>query len=171
MAQTHISGFEREASASTIFSQTRMAMSSARRDVLNESGLKLKDGKATNEMEKSLSKLADLLLCPLCDKVNYLTTSFVGPPTVCYSFPRSRSRLSSSLFVDFVSLITFRLSVAPTIDGAATQIFDKPITLSSCAHSFCVDCIDSYSCNSWTCPGRLLLCVPSRRSAAWRLLS
>eukprot|EP00534_Pseudo-nitzschia_fraudulenta_P009765 CAMPEP_0201164702 /NCGR_PEP_ID=MMETSP0851-20130426/61408_1 /ASSEMBLY_ACC=CAM_ASM_000631 /TAXON_ID=183588 /ORGANISM="Pseudo-nitzschia fraudulenta, Strain WWA7" /LENGTH=197 /DNA_ID=CAMNT_0047445195 /DNA_START=160 /DNA_END=753 /DNA_ORIENTATION=+ len=32
------------------------------------------------------------------------------------------------------------------------KIFDRPATLSACAHTFCMNCIDAYSCNHSTCP-------------------
>ena len=32
------------------------------------------------------------------------------------------------------------------------DVFQQPTTLSSCAHSFCVVCIDEYCCNAWICP-------------------
>mmetsp|Transcript_89272 Transcript_89272/g.133846 ORF Transcript_89272/g.133846 Transcript_89272/m.133846 type:complete len:178 (-) Transcript_89272:242-775(-) len=59
----------------------------------------LRDRKCTGGMREHLDKLAELLKCPLCDK-----------------------------------------------------IFEKPTTLASCAHSFCVACIDSYCCDAWVCP-------------------
>mmetsp|Transcript_30717 Transcript_30717/g.57505 ORF Transcript_30717/g.57505 Transcript_30717/m.57505 type:complete len:198 (+) Transcript_30717:51-644(+) len=68
-------------------------------NALKETGFVLHDGKATEQMRKSIHKLASLLVCPLCKK-----------------------------------------------------IFDQPTTLASCAHSFCVDCIDNYGCGSWVCP-------------------
>ena len=34
------------------------------------------------------------------------------------------------------------------------QIFDRPTTLSSCAHSFCMNCIDEYASNAYECPGK-----------------
>jgi hypothetical protein len=37
--------------------------------VLEEAGLQLKNGKATAQMTKSIHTLAELLVCPLCDKV------------------------------------------------------------------------------------------------------
>mmetsp|Transcript_26557 Transcript_26557/g.28566 ORF Transcript_26557/g.28566 Transcript_26557/m.28566 type:complete len:226 (+) Transcript_26557:20-697(+) len=32
------------------------------------------------------------------------------------------------------------------------KIFDRPTTLSSCAHSFCMDCIDEFASNAYDCP-------------------
>lgn len=41
-----------------------------------------------------------------------------------------------------------RLLVCPLCN----KIFDRPTTLSSCAHSFCMDCIDEYASNAYECP-------------------
>jgi len=68
-------------------------------DVLSEAGLLLNNDKATEQMKHSISQLARLLVCPLCNK-----------------------------------------------------IFDRPTTLSSCAHSFCMNCIDEYAANAYECP-------------------
>jgi hypothetical protein len=37
--------------------------------LLEEAGIQLQNGKATEQMTKSIYKLAKLLVCPLCDKV------------------------------------------------------------------------------------------------------
>ena len=37
--------------------------------VLAEAGLLVQDGQATERMDRSIRKLAQLLVCPLCDKV------------------------------------------------------------------------------------------------------
>ncbi len=34
------------------------------------------------------------------------------------------------------------------------QIFNRPATLSACGHTFCTNCIDEYSSNHSTCPGK-----------------
>jgi hypothetical protein len=39
-------------------------------DILEEAGFRLQDGQATERMAKSIHKLAQLLVCPLCNKVN-----------------------------------------------------------------------------------------------------
>jgi hypothetical protein len=40
------------------------------KSVLEEAGLYVEDGQATQKMEESIYKMAQLLLCPLCDKVS-----------------------------------------------------------------------------------------------------
>jgi hypothetical protein len=41
--------------------------------LFEEAGIQLQNGKATEQMMKSIYKLAKLLVCPLCDKVrNFL---------------------------------------------------------------------------------------------------
>ena len=37
------------------------------------------------------------------------------------------------------------------------QVIEHPQTLAACAHSFCVSCIDDYTCNNWQCPGKFPL--------------
>ena len=37
--------------------------------ILSEAGLLLENDKATEQMQKSISKFASLLICPLCNKV------------------------------------------------------------------------------------------------------
>ena len=37
--------------------------------ILSEAGMRLEDDKATKEMQRSISKFASLLICPLCNKV------------------------------------------------------------------------------------------------------
>lgn len=66
---------------------------------LSAAGLLVESNKATEEMRRSISKFASLLICPLCNK-----------------------------------------------------IFDRPATLSACAHTFCMNCIDAYSANNSVCP-------------------
>ena len=38
-------------------------------DVLGEAGLLVKKGQATERMDRSIRKLAEMLVCPLCNKV------------------------------------------------------------------------------------------------------
>eukprot|EP00536_Pseudo-nitzschia_multiseries_P006196 jgi/Psemu1/296155/fgenesh1_pm.129_\ len=68
-------------------------------NTLSAAGLLVGSDKATEEMQKSISKFAGFLICPLCNK-----------------------------------------------------IFDRPATLSACAHTFCTNCIDAYSANNSVCP-------------------
>ena len=37
--------------------------------ILSEAGMRLEDDKATKEMQRSITKFASLLICPLCNKV------------------------------------------------------------------------------------------------------
>jgi hypothetical protein len=39
--------------------------------LLSEAGMRLEGDKATKEMQKSITKFASLLICPLCNKVWY----------------------------------------------------------------------------------------------------
>mmetsp|Transcript_33767 Transcript_33767/g.79604 ORF Transcript_33767/g.79604 Transcript_33767/m.79604 type:complete len:215 (+) Transcript_33767:175-819(+) len=34
------------------------------------------------------------------------------------------------------------------------KIFDRPATLSACAHTFCTNCVDGYSANNSVCPAK-----------------
>ena len=136
-------------------------------DVLSQAGLLLQDGKATSEMQRSIAKFAKLLICPLCNKVRRRKQCtghgsqdvvFLLSCSPCLdgntgTEPPIGTRTHSSLISrSFCLLIVPRLTLRWTC-FVSRKIFDRPATLSACAHTFCMNCIDAYSCNHSTCPG------------------